>query len=138
MDRADFIRLVGAGAGALALATCIGGCKKEEDDGPAPLNVDFTLDLTQAANSALNNNGGFLRTQGVIVARTLAGSYLAVASACTHQGTAVDYNANTNQFHCPNHGSNFTGSGAVVNGPATRPLQQMNTSLDGNNLRVWS
>lgn len=138
MDRTEFIRLMGAGAGALALAGCLGGCKKEEDDPPPLLTVDFTLDLTQPANSALNTNGGFLRTQGVIVARTLGGSYIAVAAACTHQGTAVDYNANAHQFHCPNHGSNFTEAGAVVNGPAGRALQQMNTSLDGDNLRVWS
>ncbi|MCB9170324.1 MAG: Rieske 2Fe-2S domain-containing protein [Flavobacteriales bacterium] len=136
MERAEFLRLVGAGVGLAALAPCLQGCRKQQD---APLlSVDFTLDLSQSTNQALTTNGGYLVTQRVIVARTLDGNYIAVAASCTHQGVTVQYQASSYRFHCNGHGANFNESGGVINGPATTALQQMYTSLDGQMLRVWS
>ncbi|MCB0790746.1 MAG: Rieske (2Fe-2S) protein [Flavobacteriales bacterium] len=127
---------MGAGVGVAVLGPCLQGCRKQQD---APhLNVDFTLDLTQSGNQALTANGGYLVTQGVIVARTLDGNYIAVAAACTHQGVTVQYQASSHRFHCNGHGANFSESGVVQNGPATTDLQRMNTSLEGQALRVWS
>lgn len=137
MDRKEFITLVGVAAGGALLVSCFNGCKKDDDDA-ADQTVDFTLDLSTPANATLKNNGGFLVTNGVIVARTLNGTYIAVASACTHQGTTVGYVSSSNQFRCPAHGSVFSSTGAVVNGPAGAPLQQFNTILSGNNLRIFS
>jgi cytochrome b6-f complex iron-sulfur subunit len=137
MDRNEFIRLVGIGAGAVVLVNCLQGCKKESA-APALLTVGFTLDLSQPAYSALNTNGGYLITQKVIVARTLTGSYIAVAAACTHQGTNVQYQASSHRFHCPNHGADFSESGSVQSGPATHDLQQMHTSLTNTLLHVTS
>lgn len=136
MDRSEFLRLIGISSGAAVLAGCLQGCAKQQDT--PTLNVDFTLDLTQSANSALNTNGGYLVTHSVIVARTLAGNFIAVAAACTHEGQTVQYVANAHQFHCPRHGANFNDSGTVVNGPASSNLQQMTTTLTGTNLRVKS
>jgi cytochrome b6-f complex iron-sulfur subunit len=75
---------------------------------------------------------------GIIVARTTSGAYLAVSQACTHEGTTVTYQLNGDRFFCPNHGSTFSTTGAVLNGPANRALTQYKTSLAGNNLRVFS
>lgn len=136
MDRKEFLSLIGMAAGGAAVAACMGGCKKEST---APnISVDFTLDLTAAANAALQNNGGYLVTQRVIVARTLSGSYIAVAAACTHEGQTVDYQSGSHHFHCPRHGATFSESGAVLSGPPNSPLQQMKTSLNGNALHVYS
>jgi cytochrome b6-f complex iron-sulfur subunit len=137
MDRKEFITLVGVAAGGALLVSCFNGCKKD-DDTPANQSVDFTLDLNASSNAPLKNNGGYLVTNSVIVARTLSGTYIAVASACTHQGTTVGYVSSSNQFRCPAHGSVFSSTGSVVNGPAGSPLQQFNTTLNGNNLRVFS
>ena len=105
---------------------------------PGGTGVDFTLDLTQAANASLNSNGGSLLKSGVIVARTSAGNYVAVSSTCTHQGFTLGFdNANT-RFHCDNHGSNFNTNGAVINGPATVALKAYLTQLTGTNLRIYS
>ncbi len=136
MERGEFLRLMGMGAGMAVLGTCLQGCKKQQAS--PPVTVDLTLDLSQPSNSALNSNGGYLVMQGVIVARTLAGSYIAVASACTHQGVTVQYAASAHQFHCPGHGANFSETGTVQNGPATTDLQQMHTSLTGQSLHVYS
>ncbi len=136
MNRRYFLQLTGMSAGAFVLANCLSSCKKE-DNNPA-ISVDFTIDLSDSNNAALNVAGGFIYKSGVIVAKTIAGNFIAVASACTHQGTTITYQGNSQQFHCPNHGSNFAESGSVINGPATEALQKFNTSLNGNLLRVFS
>lgn len=135
MDRKEFLALIGLTAGGFLLASQLDSCKKND---PSPVTVDFVLNLTDPANSELNNNGGYLVNQGVIVARTMTGTYIAVAAACTHKGYTVDYEGTYNQFHCSAHGSNFSSTGSVLNGPASTPLQQFKTELTGTSLRVHS
>lgn len=139
MERKEFISLIGLTAGGLLFASCIESCKKE-NNGPEAANrqVDFTLDLTAYSNAALKNKGGYVVTNDVIVAYTLAGTYIAVSSVCTHQGSTVGYQASPNRFHCGTHGSTFNSSGSVINGPASVPLQEFKTALNGNSLRVYS
>lgn len=133
MNRKEFLTLTGMSLGAFVLSTCGIGCKKEENS-----TKDFTLDLNASTNAALKNNGGSVITDGVIVARTNTGSYIAVASACTHQGTNVNFQSSNEQFKCPNHGAEFDASGKVLKGPATKALTQYKTELNGTNLRVFS
>ena len=144
MERKEFINAIGMGTASLLLATCFGACSKGSTSdngvtGPTPTppsNVDFTLDLNQLSNANLANSGGFVYSNGVIVARTTTGSYIAVAMACTHQGTTLVYEGNNNRFYCNNHGSTFSNSGVVNNGPASTNLKQYTTTLTGNMLRV--
>jgi cytochrome b6-f complex iron-sulfur subunit len=133
MNRKEFLSLIGIGTTGVFVAFCLGACKKENNT-----NIDFTLDLSSSANSALTANGGYVISQGVIVAKTSAGEYIAVSAACTHQGTNVQFQSANNRFHCPAHGANFTITGTVQNGPANSPLTQYNTSLSSNMLRVYS
>ncbi len=133
MNRKEFLSILGISAGGLVVATCLGACKKTETNA-----TDFTLDLNSSANSALNTNGGYVVTKGIIVARTNSGTYIAVAAACTHEGTNVTYQAATNRFHCNNHGANFSSTGAVQNGPANAALTQYKTELTGTTLRIYS
>jgi cytochrome b6-f complex iron-sulfur subunit len=138
MDRKEFLASLGIGAAFLAYSTCVNGCNVANPVDSAPTNVDFTLDLTSSANAALKTNGGYIYKDGIIVAKTITGAYVAVYSACTHEGTTVSYDSSGNRFHCPSHGSNFSTNGSVINGPATQALHQYNTSLTGNSLRVYS
>lgn len=131
MERKEFLKLLGFSAAGVLLVSCVQSCKKPTT------KVDFTLDLTASANSALNTNGGFIYSNGIIVAKTVSGNFIAVAEACTHAGTAVTYDSANDRFHCSNHGSNFSDSGAVVNGPAASALKQYQTSLSGNSLRIF-
>ena len=140
MDRKDFLSQVGVGAAAFLAPICLGGiagCGKSSNDSTpsAPSNVDFTLDVS---SGALASNGGFLVSQGILVARTNAGAFLAVSAACTHQGTNVNYNAANNNFVCPSHFSEFSSSGMVTLGPATTNLKSYNTSLTNSTLRIYS
>lgn len=138
MDRKEFLSLLGLSAAAIACASCVEGCAKDDPVSGPPTNIDFTLDLTAPANSPLNTNGGYIYKDGVIVARTTSGAYAAVSFVCTHAGTTVYYDASINRFHCPRHGSNFAIDGSVVNGPAASPLKQYTTTLSGTSLRVFS
>ena len=138
MDRKEFLSVLGLSAAAIACTCCFGGCEADSSVAAPPTNVDFTLDLSDPANSPLNTNGGYVYRSGIIVARTGGGTFVALSSGCTHQGTTVFYDSTNNRFHCPNHGSNFATDGGVLNGPATSPLARYNTSLNGTSLRVFS
>lgn len=138
MDRKNFLNQVGMGAAALLAPACIGGlaaCGKSNSTPSAPSNVDFTVDVS---SGTLATNGGFLVMNGIIIARTTSGAFLAVSAACTHEGTNVNYVAGSNKFVCPNHNAQFSSTGIVTQGPATKNLTSYNTSLNGTTLRVYS
>lgn len=66
--------------------------------------------------------GGGVVTGGVVVTRDTGGAVHAFSATCTHQGCTVS-SVTGGHITCPCHGSVFdAGTGAVVNGPATRPL----------------
>ncbi|TAH21621.1 MAG: Rieske (2Fe-2S) protein [Cytophagales bacterium] len=163
MTRIEFLKSLGLSGATLftVLATCtLESCSSKASD-PTPAtpstggttnntgntgitgtntgnSIDFTIDISNAANATLKNNGGALVSGDVIVARTNNGDYIALAKTCTHQGTTVDFQAAQNRFFCSNHGSVFNLTGSVVNGPALNPLKQFQTALSGNNLRVFA
>lgn len=49
---------------------------------------------------------------------------LALSDECTHQQCVVDYQPARGVIVCPCHGSQFSLSGTVLTGPATRPLDR--------------
>jgi cytochrome b6-f complex iron-sulfur subunit len=136
MNREEFLRKFGSAA-LLGCAGCgLLACGDEEI--MAPTNVDITLDLTSNQYTALNNVGGSVSTNGIIIVRLSSTEFTALSRACTHQGTAVTYRTTQNDLHCSNHGSRFSTSGGVLEGPARRALTKYNTELTGNSLRVFS
>ncbi len=143
MKRQEFFSTLGISAGLLFMAPVVTSCSKTiTDAGTTAGNnngaVDFTLDLTSPTYAALNNNGGSIVKDNIIIARTSGGAYIALSSVCTHQGSTIGYDGAANRFHCPNHGSNFASDGTVINGPALTALKKFNTQLTGNSLRVYA
>lgn len=142
INRKDFFTAIGVSAAAVTLLSCMGGCSKNSagviNPPVVPTGVDFSLDLTTSANAALKNNGGFVVSQNIIVARTSAGAYIAVQQSCTHASYPLEYQSGNHRFYCGYHGSNFSESGAVINGPAQTALTVYKTTLTGNLLRVQS
>lgn len=47
-----------------------------------------------------------------------------VSPSCTHMGCLVAFNRVEREWECPCHGSRFALDGAVLQGPATRPLRR--------------
>lgn len=138
MDRKEFLKQLGLTSAVIFTGACLGGCSKNNSTPAAPTNVDFTLSLADSANTALNTAGGFIYKNGIIIAKTLSGSIIAVSQACTHEGGTVQFQANNNRLYCPLHGAMFQVDGTVLAGPARTPLTVYKTSLSGNNLRVYS
>lgn len=68
--------------------------------------------------------GAVLRVRGqrCAVYRDDDGELHAVSATCTHLGCIVSFNDAERAWECPCHGSRFTVDGAVLHGPATRPL----------------
>jgi cytochrome b6-f complex iron-sulfur subunit len=138
MDRKEFLAIVGLGATAVLYSTCLGGCGKSDTIAGPPANIDFTINLADAAYAALQKDGGYIYNSGIIVARVSVGHFVAVSQVCTHAGSTVVYQGSGSRFYCPSHGSAFATNGAVTSGPAGSPLKQYNVSLTGNSLRVYS
>ena len=125
--------------GSGALAVCGLGCLSNcSTNNISPINVDFIIDTSQSPYTALQNVGGSITKDAVIIARTDASTFVAVAKACTHEGTTVNFESANSRFHCPNHGANFSLTGTVTNGPANQSLQKFNTTLTGTQLRIFS
>jgi Rieske Fe-S protein len=57
------------------------------------------------------------------VYRDEAGVLHAVSLRCTHMGCLLRFNAAETSWDCPCHGSRFDVDGAVLEGPATAPLE---------------
>jgi Rieske Fe-S protein len=58
------------------------------------------------------------------VYRDEAGGLHAVSLRCTHMGCLLRFNAAERSWDCPCHGSRFDVDGAVLEGPAVRPLRR--------------
>jgi cytochrome b6-f complex iron-sulfur subunit len=133
IDRQEFFRLVGVSIGAIVLQQCLSGCNTGGTD-PQPVEPpsNFSVNVNNPNFTALRNAGGFVRSNGVIIARTQQGEFLAVSQACTHEGTLVNFVSSNSTFLCPNHGSVFSREGEVQNGPATKPLTRYRTNYDAS------
>ncbi len=98
---------------------------------PGGTAVNLVVDITRFP--ALASVGGVARVDGgsgvpVGAVRTSASAFAAYTLACTHQGTTVNLSGTT--WTCPNHGAQFSATGAVTRGPATAPLQALNAAFD--------
>jgi cytochrome b6-f complex iron-sulfur subunit len=94
--------------------------------------VGRTLTITVDAASPLAAVGGAatvtVSTGTYLVARTAQSAFTTVTAVCTHEGCAVSGFANS-LYVCPCHGSEFSTSGAVVQGPAASALRQFPTAF---------
>jgi cytochrome b6-f complex iron-sulfur subunit len=65
-----------------------------------------------------------------------ATSVLALSDECTHQKCTVDYLPERHVIFCPCHGAQFSVTGAVLAGPAPRPLERFATTLQDGQVIV--
>ncbi len=146
MERKQFLRSLGAGAAFAITFPCLGGCGKEDEiDGnlvEQPIGVDFTVDLNSAEAANLENNGGFILKNLVVVVKNLEGNFVAATQVCSHESyDQVRFvSQNGGIFYCDVHGSRFDQEGNPLNtipNSTPKPLKIYNTELNGDTLRVF-
>lgn len=144
MERRDFI-LTGCQAGlGLCLASVLGaGC------GSAAYFAQATVDGQKIAvpksefqylkkEEIRERNYVFVKPAGAefpICLYKKGALYTACLMKCTHRGCEVDVHGS--RYVCPCHGSEFDPDGAVLEGPAERPLQTFKTTENENNIFIW-
>ena len=69
------------------------------------------------------------------IVKDLDGTVTAFSPRCTHLGCAYHWQAAARRFSCPCHGSLFSITGAVISGPAPRPLDRYEVKVEGD--RLW-
>ncbi|MEH3138825.1 MAG: Rieske (2Fe-2S) protein [Mycobacterium kyogaense] len=129
--------LTGAGVGvaAVALAACSGGSSSESG---ASSSASDAPSGSAGSAEALAKTADVPVGSGVIVGKTVvtqpnAGDFKAFSAVCTHSGCLVNKIAD-GTIDCPCHGSKFSLDGAVVNGPAKKPLEPITVRVQGDSI----
>jgi cytochrome b6-f complex iron-sulfur subunit len=142
MERKDFIQKFAIGGSILLTApllfnSCSDGTDDVMDDADNNQNDNgIKVDLNNASFSDLKTVGGYAYTGNIIVIRSGESSYIALSKVCTHQGCTVTYNHANSQLPCPCHGSVFSATGSVVNGPANSSLKTYSVKKEGDILTI--
>jgi Rieske Fe-S protein len=138
--------LLGVGAaGATALLAACGsdgsfgtpGATATEPPLPAPDPTTDVADTSRIHTSDIPLGGGLIfTTLRTVVTQPTSGSFRAFDATCKHAGCIVG--AIENGFIiCPCHGSRYRiTDGAVVNGPATTPLDPKMLTITGDIITV--
>ncbi len=132
ISRRSFVTLAGVGVVGLVIA-----CNSSMDGTiDAPLATDDAATSGACSTTAVDvgasstyslNKPVVVAAKGLVVVRDGDGLY-AMSSACTHQGqtlcvgTLTACSSTGTDLHCPRHGAAFSFAGAVIRGPAARPL----------------
>lgn len=137
MNRKEFLEKIGIGAAFALTATCLGSCTK--DEAPKPKDLDFTVDIRENKYINLSKPGGYVIENGVVIARNLKGEYVAATVLCTHEPNKnITYRDTDGVWYCTVHGAIYSESGKGLNALGAKGLTIYKTSIDGNNLRIFS
>jgi len=138
MNRKEFLRATALTLAAAAVGSSfLESCAKTNTSPQGP-SVNFTVDLSKAAFSALNAMGGYAYSNGVVITRISSGTdgFIALSQTCTHQGCTIAYQATSMMFVCPCHGGTYDPNGNVTGGPPTSPVKKYAVTRSNNILTI--
>ena len=138
MNRKEFFKVSALALAGLAIGpSFLESCAKAgaSPQGPA---ANFTVDLSASANAGLNNIGGYIYSNGVIVTRVSSADlgFVALSQTCTHAGCTIAYNSGSQNFVCPCHGGTYDQNGNVTGGPPPSQLTKYSITRANNILTV--
>ncbi len=141
MRRIDFLKNLSLGSSLLIGAPLLfPSCSKSDDmplpDTATPGPEGWTIDLNAQEFASLKTVGGYGYKYNLIIVRTGESQYMAFSSQCTHQSCTVTYNAVSGTLPCPCHGSVFSNTGSVLQGPAVTALKKYTVTQEGNTLTI--
>ena len=143
MERKDFIKgFLASGGIFLAAPTLLNSWSKDEgidgdggNSGGGGSTLVASVDLASPDYSALKITGNYAYKGNVIVFNT-GGTYMAFSKICTHQNCTVKFDNGSTRIVCDCHGSIFSTTGAVVNGPAPTALKKYSVTVKGETLEI--
>ena len=143
MHRKEFLKACGYGCLALlggsALLESCAGTKYLQ----APLEGEFLtvpIDAFAYTNKGKQDFRKYIVIHNdqlqypICVYRFSEAAYAALLMKCTHQGTELQVFGD--RLQCPAHGSEFTNTGAVQNGPAGSPLRTFPVHIESNVIKI--
>lgn len=96
---------------------------------PTPKPVSGFQPVVGPAN-ILDKHGKVL-TDKVLIVRNKE-QLVGVSPLCNHRNCVVDWQADRQVFVCPCHGSEFGTDGAILKGPADKPLTAYDVKIEEN------
>jgi Rieske Fe-S protein len=125
---AGVITACGAGGSSSSTATGSNGTSASSASGGTAAGA-------LSAISAIPVGGGkIFDAQVVVVTQPTAGKFKAFSAVCTHLGCIVNQ-ISDGKIECPCHGSEYSiASGAVLRGPAPRPLPAKKIKVSGDSI----
>jgi Rieske Fe-S protein len=128
------------GAGAVVLTACspagaqgAAGAAAQPDGGNAPAKLASGTKVLSLTDIPVGGTASAtVDGQQLLLSQPTAGEVLCFSAICTHQGCTVA--AAAKDFECPCHGSVFSETGAVLNGPAMVPLNKVPVKVSNGNV----
>lgn len=116
---------------AVGVTACSSG-----SDGAAPVAASSPAPGGVPKSSIPVGGGTVVASAQAVVTQPTAGVFKAFSSTCTHAACTVT-GVSGGTINCPCHGSQFDiAAGAVVRGPATRPLDAKTATVTGDTVTV--
>ncbi|MCF8261929.1 MAG: Rieske 2Fe-2S domain-containing protein [Melioribacteraceae bacterium] len=152
-SRREFINKFSKGIGAIAIGTysisVFNSCAEDSNPVSSDNNTgnsgnsgELTVDISQSANVSLATVGGTLAlssniidSSGLLLHRVSESAVTVLSRKCTHQGCTIGAFSNS-VSRCGCHGSQFSLTGSVVNGPASSSLKKYTAILTGNIIKI--
>ena len=123
LTRRATLKLAASGAAFMAVgAAC-------QTDGTAPKVDEVRL---SASDIPETNGTPFHSDEGRFYLVEIEAQPVALYTRCTHRSCLVGWEDSAGEFKCPCHGSRFDRMGAVIQGPAERPLERMRVERQGD------
>jgi len=123
--------LAGAAAGLAGLT----GCQKYGEPTATPAPAPANTVLGKIADIPVGGGKIFAPNQ-VVVTQPVKGTFKAFSSICTHQSCPVA-SVSGGTINCDCHGSKYAiATGAVVAGPAPRPLPPKQITISGDSITL--
>ena len=137
-SRRSFLSKLWIGLGLVALAEVVAVVftfLRSNKSQPRGENSHAMVTAGAVTTFEVNSVTAFVRGR-FYLARLEDGGFLALSSKCTHLGCTVPWVEKEMKFACPCHASAFDITGAVINPPATRPLDIYPISIENNVVKV--
>lgn len=149
INRSDFMKATIAGVGGLigiayglpAIAYVVGPAIEQGSEDWIQLGSvnKVELNIPTLFKTVVETQTGWIKTETEISAFVLTKNgqdFIVMSNVCTHLGCRVRWIEEQDGFFCPCHNATFSRDGQVTGGPPPRPLDRLESKVEGGILYV--